>query len=1604
MSSTSNAQDLLVNVFRPTYKWDSNTGFVPSLVVSNVTEVITSKVKTSALVVSDNNVNTYIGADAGLNASNTRENVGIGFNAMAGSLNATSNVAIGSYALEGLTDSDSNVAIGAKTDISGAGMRNVLIGTNVTLTGGSNNILIGVDLSSATVSNSLQIGTLLYGNLSNGYIGINTSTPTRPLDVSGEVVFRNKVGIQKDNPIYTLDIAGSVYATDQFIGGKGNVSNPMYTFYDSSGSGMYVPVDPSFGTGAFAIAVNRAPAAIFSSNAVNFYQNLDVSGTFSARNIDISAFSVTSGTQSKPAMTFISDLSSGLYLVSSNRIGVSTGGLRRMEILSNGDVSAGRIVAQDISLGGTITTSTTGCNVIGGVTLSNGNVILTGVATNTNLLVPGWFRNTDPATQIDISGGNISNSLTTRSSNFRASSGAVNAPAYSFVSDPSVGLHLVGTSTLGFDTSGVQRMCISGGFVGIGRAAPVVALDVLGDVSATTYNGPGGTQSAPHYTFSDDRTTGLFFPGANIVGLTAGGTERMRISNSNVGIGTTNPSNALDVSGTLRVIGTAGDLTFSNGNINLAGVPVISSTGVLSNGAATSNSIGGVTLSNSNAIVGGFLRNALIPSQFDISGGNISNSGTATSTNFIGAQPTSNVIGGISMSNRRLFSAQDDTFMVAVADGAGGVNTVYTSLDGTSWVSQGAPVFGAWGNGIAWDGSRWVGLGAGGDVIGTTTDVSAASANWVGLGSIMFTTGEGIAANGSLWVAVGSGNGNTIASSSTGSSGWVGQGTSVFSSVGYGIAWGGGLWVAVGAGGNSIATSTTGTSGWAGKGTSVLSTGYGVAWNGKLWIAVGTGSFSIATSADGGATWTGATGTSLPSTLRCVAWNGVMWVAGGNSGGTNNFATSTDGVTWVGRSTSVLSTIRGIAWNGVRWVAVGNGTNRFATSTDGVTWVGAGGGPYNSANAIAARYSAPLSLPLLFDISGGNISNSGTITTSNISYSGTITGSTANTNNSIGGVTLSNFDLSMASTGRILAPIVRNALTPSTYDISEGNISNSALTQSSNFRSSNGTATVPAYSFLSDPSTGVHWAGTSQIAFDTSGVQRMVLSNSVLAIGRTPLADTSLILQTAANAYIATGRVYLGDPANSIAAYGGTIVEGLSNGGGGACDLLLYSRPSGASPTTPLERMRILGPSGFVGIGSSNPETQLQVDSSGVGFSTIRAFAGGGGTGSSNNIPRLQLSSRVDNGTVQYYNITGEQMPTANNYGLSFGGYGNSNVVRMDLGNRRMGINTSVPAYSIDVSNGDGYPVRVTNGKALFDVEFQGSSQEYAVTSLNGYLSIYKANTTNKAASNIMVSLSPEIGGPSYFLSNNVGINTKTPGNLLAMVNTSQIGYANRASTTPANYQVSIADGGGGPAGLYLGAYYSGGVGAASTIQSSDSWNGTINPAPLLLNPVGGAVAINTTDAATYTLNVNGTARATTFIGNGTIPVGGIIMWSGTIAAIPTGWALCDGTNGTPDLLNRFVRGAGTGTSPGATGGSTSVTLTVSNMPPHRHRSPNFYTNSATGTGGISYYGGGTWTTPAANGDIFDEGNNLIRAEGGTPQAVNILNPYYALAYIMRTA
>lgn len=102
---------------------------------------------------------------------------------------------------------------------------------------------------------------------------------------------------------------------------------------------------------------------------------------------------------------------------------------------------------------------------------------------------------------------------------------------------------------------------------------------------------------------------------------------------------------------------------------------------------------------------------------------------------------------------------------------------------------------------------------------------------------------------------------------------------------------------------------------------------------------------------------------------------------------------------------------------------------------------------------------------------------------------------------------------------------------------------------------------------------------------------------------------------------------------------------------------------------------------------------------------------------------------------------------------------------------------------------------------------------------------------------------------------------------------------------------------------------------------------GTNNPGSYKLRVVGGGTrVVNLSVSSLRVANVDGT-----------VPSGVIAMWSGLLADIPIGWKLCDGSNSTPDLRDKFIIGSGTTYNQGQTGGASSTTLTVNNLPSHTH-------------------------------------------------------------------
>lgn len=123
-------------------------------------------------------------------------------------------------------------------------------------------------------------------------------------------------------------------------------------------------------------------------------------------------------------------------------------------------------------------------------------------------------------------------------------------------------------------------------------------------------------------------------------------------------------------------------------------------------------------------------------------------------------------------------------------------------------------------------------------------------------------------------------------------------------------------------------------------------------------------------------------------------------------------------------------------------------------------------------------------------------------------------------------------------------------------------------------------------------------------------------------------------------------------------------------------------------------------------------------------------------------------------------------------------------------------------------------------------------------------------------------------------------------------------------------------------------------------------------------------------------------------------PVSGtIVMWDDSPSNVPSGWVICDGNNGTPNLLDRFPRSVYSGMDPGVTGGQNTHTLATSQLPAHSHASP------STDTAGkhshkVPQGGEGGWTS--TNPDWTANGNSdevsVGTKSGAHSHALNIGN------------
>ena len=187
---------------------------------------------------------------------------------------------------------------------------------------------------------------------------------------------------------------------------------------------------------------------------------------------------------------------------------------------------------------------------------------------------------------------------------------------------------------------------------------------------------------------------------------------------------------------------------------------------------------------------------------------------------------------------------------------------------------------------------------------------------------------------------------------------------------------------------------------------------------------------------------------------------------------------------------------------------------------------------------------------------------------------------------------------------------------------------------------------------------------------------------------------------------------------------------------------------------------------------------------------------------------------------------------------------------------------------------------------------------------------------------------------------------------------------------------------------------------ASAITSKADTNSPTFTGTPLA--PTQSTATTSNTQIATTAFVQAAITAANTVL----LPSGTIVLWSGSVAAIPTGWVLCNGSNSTPDLRNRFVVGAGSTYAVGGTGGSADAivvshthTGTTASNGAHNHTYTASEYNCNQNSGQTQAGASTTGTTSSAGAHTHTFTTDSTGSSGTNAN----LPPYYALCYVMKT-
>ena len=418
--------------------------------------------------------------------------------------------------------------------------------------------------------------------ITTGNVGIATPTPAFTLDVSGTA------NVSGNLSVGTISTSGGGFSVPGNLTGgiirsssNGTAALPAYTFSNDLTTGAFLPAVSNLAlTTAGVERVRILPSGNVGIGITAPTERLHVSGnTILTGSLSAGATTVTSLAAGSGNITTTGSLSAGATTVTS--LGAGSG-----NITTTGSLSAGAATVTSLAAGsGNITTTgslSAGAATVTSLGAGSGSITTTGSLSAGSATVTGTLS--AGATTVTSLGAGSGNITTTGSLSAGSATvtGTLSAGATTVTSLGAGSGSITTTGTLSTGGATVTSLGAGSGAITTTGNLSVGNASVTGVVSSGN-----GTAGAPSHTFINSANTGMFSPGSGSVAFSIGGSERMRIAgNGSIGIGRTDPTNTLDVTGTVRFSSTlsAGATTVTSLD---AGSGAISTTGTLSAGNTT---------------------------------------------------------------------------------------------------------------------------------------------------------------------------------------------------------------------------------------------------------------------------------------------------------------------------------------------------------------------------------------------------------------------------------------------------------------------------------------------------------------------------------------------------------------------------------------------------------------------------------------------------------------------------------------------------------------------------------------------------------------------------------------------------------------------------------------------------------------------------------------------------------------------------------------------------------------------------------------------------------------------------------------------------------